>query len=290
MLVSKVPDAARNIRLQKYIQRAWPMLPGFAVRNAFKKRDVRVNGERSDGERVLNPGDEVKIFTDKKYEDFSLEILYADEFLVSFVKPKGLPVDLDQDGIGEDTVLTRLRRIYESARLVHRLDAPTGGVMLAALTDDAERALAGAFYEHKIQKHYQALVKGSPKKDYGHMKAYLLKDAKSALVRVTDKETPGARRIETAYRVVKRYEIIGEALSDVDVEIFTGRTHQIRAHMSHIGHPLIGDDKYGDREIMKKLKCTDLCLWCKSLTIGKYEGLQNYEGQTFFKEKPEWKI
>ncbi len=290
MLHSVVPEKIDGMKISRYIERAWPLIPGFAVRAALKKRDVRINGERASGDAAVYSGDEIKVFIDKKYEDFSLEILYIDQNLMAFVKPKGLPVDVDQDGIGEDTALSRLKRVHPDARLVHRLDAGTGGVMLAAVNEVCEEALLKAFKEHTVKKHYCALIKGIPSKEYRFMTAYHMKNAREAAVRVTDQEIPGSRKIETAYRVVSKQNVLGEWLTEADIEITTGRTHQIRAHMAHIGHPLVGDDKYGDRELMKKLHVSDVCLWCSSIGIVRLNGFLQYEGLTFSKERPDWKL
>jgi len=114
MIQSVVPQGAEGMQLLRYVQRAWPMIPGFAVRKAFKMRDVRVNGVREVSECTLHSGDEVKVFLEKKYEDASLDVLFNDGKLIAFVKPKGLPVDRDQDGVGEDTALSRLLKINEN--------------------------------------------------------------------------------------------------------------------------------------------------------------------------------
>ncbi len=281
VLRSHVPDGANGMALYRYARRAWPMMPAFAARDYLKRKQARVNGERTSGERVLRAGDEIEIFVNKKHAPGKIHIIEENGGIVAFMKPAGLPVDVDADGVGEDTALTRLRQVFPNAQLTHRLDAGTGGVMLAATDDEAYAFLTDAFREHKIEKQYLALVSGRMADKARSLSAYLIKNAESATVSVTDKPVKGAKLIETRYSVVSEMTALSETVSELEISIPTGRTHQIRAHMAHIGHPIIGDDKYGDRRVNKLLKANDVCLWCLKLTCG---------GITYESERPEWRI
>ncbi|MBR3928446.1 MAG: RluA family pseudouridine synthase [Clostridia bacterium] len=290
MISSIVPENGGGMTVSKYLSRAFPLLPGFCVRNALKKKDVRINGARISRDEIVRAGDEISVYTEKKYEPKPLSVVFEDEALVSFIKPAGLPVDVDQDGIGEDTVLTRLRTVYENAYLAHRLDTGTEGVMLAAKTKDMENKLLEAFKNHKVAKIYRALAIGQMPKRTQSLKAYLTKKSTASRVFVEDISAPGSKVIETAYKVIKEKNASGVCLSDLEVRIFTGRTHQIRAHLAHIGRPLLGDDKYGNRAVNKKLNETNICLKCQKMMISGAEGLEQYDGMWFEGAEEEWKI
>lgn len=290
MIASMVPDQVKEMTAARYLSRAWPLLLSHAVRDAFSKKDVKVNGVRALPDAPVRGGDRVEVYLPARLEPAPLEVLFEDERLLAFLKPIGLPADVDQDGIGEDTVKTRLLRHCPTAHPVHRLDTGTGGVMLAAKTDEAEAALHAAFAGHRIEKHYRALALGRLPKKSETLKAYLLKNAKDARARVVDNLLAGALPIETRYEVLRTRTAAGLVLSELDVVIPTGRTHQIRAHMSHIGHPLVGDDKYGDRNANRRLSVAGICLWCRSLEIRDEKNFPEHAGRRFCADAPRWRV
>ncbi|MBR1820350.1 MAG: hypothetical protein IJ769_01870, partial [Clostridia bacterium] len=110
MTQHRVPDGVKPMSLEKYLRRAWPLLPGRVLRDALKKRDVRVNGARSGADAMVSGGDTLALYIDDKWLSPEPELLWTDERLIVAVKPQGLPVDVDQDGVGADTLLTRLAR------------------------------------------------------------------------------------------------------------------------------------------------------------------------------------
>lgn len=290
MIASIVPARVKGMPVARYLSRAWPLLPSYAVRDAFLEKDVKVNGMRVLPETPVCGGDRVEVYLPAKQEPAPLDVRFEDERLLVFLKPVGLPADVDQDGVGEDTVKTRLIRHCTSARPVHRLDTGTGGVMLAAKMDESEDALRAAFAGHRIEKHYQALALGRLPRRNDSLKAYLLKSARDARVRVVDNPLAGALPIETRYEVLRVRTAAGLVLSELDVMIPTGRTHQIRAHMSHIGHPLVGDDKYGDRNANRRLSAAGICLWCQSLEIRDEKSFSEYAGMCFCADAPSWRV
>jgi 23S rRNA pseudouridine955/2504/2580 synthase len=179
----------------------------------------------------------------------------------------------------------RMQRVNPAAMLCHRLDAATGGVMLASLNIETGEQAFAAFKDHKIRKTYRALLLKKPPKDEMTLKAHLFKDAKRSTVRVSDKPVPGSREIIT------RLKLLGEenGLWIAELEPVTGRTHQLRAHMAHIGCAILGDDKYGDRDKNKQLGFMGrLCLWCETMTVPAGSPLQGYAGKTFHAEAPQW--
>ena len=279
-LTSVIPDSVIKLPVENYITRAWPYAGKNRVRELLNKKQVRVNGEKVTADASVAAGDELTVYYDGKY-DFSLEFLFDDGCVMAFVKPVGLPVDADQDGIGEDTVLARLKTTHTNARLVHRLDTGTGGLMLAANNENAEALLTKAFKDHLLTKQYEAVVWGKMPMHHEKLTGFLEKDAKTSRVRITGKKSADAKDVETIYTVLEETEIKGQAASRLIVEIPTGRTHQIRAHMAHIGHPLVGDDKYGDRALNKLSGAKDPMLTCVKITMNKDEKLGVYAGKRF---------
>ena len=268
MIRHTVPKGVAPMQLQKYVSRAYPMLN---VRAVLKKRDIKVNGTRRDGEFTINPGDELAIYADC---DFSIEIIKREKGLIGVVKPQGLPVDVDGAGIAGDTVLTRVRAVYPDAQLCHRLDAQTGGVLVLA---DEPAVLENAlkeFKEHKVGKSYVALVGGVFSAKNGEYRDFLLKDKVKSSVTIV-RGGKNALPVHTRWRII---EAVDKKLCRMELEPVTGRTHQLRAHMAHYGHPLLGDDKYGDRNLNREYR-TKLCLWCRMVRVG---------GVEFTAEAPDW--
>ncbi len=265
MFQHRIPDGVQPTGLARYLSRAWPLAPGRALRDALKKRDVRVNGVKGGADAQVRGGDLLTLYLEEAQLSGPIPVIHRDGRLLCVDKPQGLPVDADSQGIGADTALIRCRRICPEARLVHRLDTDTGGALLLALTDDAERELLLAFREHRIQKKYQAIVRGCPDPREATLRAYLLKDADASSVRVLSRAAPGSREIMTGYTVIAPRLQASDELALLEVRLYTGRTHQIRAHLQSIGHPLLGDDKYGDRALNKRLGVFWPQLWCVEL-------------------------
>lgn len=282
MIRHEIPAAVHGMAVERYVRRAWPMLPARCVRELFRKRDVKLNGKRCAPEDAACGGDELTIYLPDAWLPGPAELTYEDEHLLAACKPQGLPVDVDQDGVGADTLLTRLRSEYPAARLCHRLDAATGGLVLAALDDATEAQALETFRVHALRKRYLALARGGFDRAEGTLRAYLVKDSRAATVRVTHGEVRGAKPIETRYRVVDERG----GIARVELEPVTGRTHQLRAHMADFGHPLLGDDKYGDRALNKQ--AGGLRLWCAGVRIADDAPLAAYRGQRFEAPEPDW--
>ena len=285
MIRHEVPASLRVENLQRYLKRAWPLLPGHVLRELMKKRDVRINGIKCGKDETVRGGDVLEIYADSRHFEVPAEVIYDDGHLLAEVKPQGLPSLPDADGVGADTMEARMRRIHPEARLCHRLDAATGGVLLAALDETTYEQAFAAFKEHGIRKTYRALLCARPPKDEMTLRAYLTKDAKRATVRVTDRPATGAREIVTRLHLLGA---VGDCW-DVELEPVTGRTHQLRAHMAHIGCPILGDDKYGDREVNRKLGFMGkLCLWCERMEIPAGSPLKSHVGCVFQADCPDW--
>ena len=281
-----VPDGLAPTPLEKYLRRAWPVTPGHVFRDALKKRDVRVNGARAGTADSVRGGDELTLYIDAKWLEPQAEILLSDDRLIVAIKPQGLPVDADQSGVGADTLLIRLQRRWPGTRLCHRLDAATGGIVLAAADDAVWQQAFEAFRDHRgVVKRYQALALHDFDRPEGTLDAFLLKDARRGEVRVVHRDAPGAKPIRTRYRVQSQ---AAPGLWRVALEPVTGRTHQLRAHMADFGHPLLGDDRYGDRTANREYPGVKLCLWHEVLTVAADSPLAGYRGMRFEAKAPEW--
>ena len=182
--------------------------------------------------------------------------VYEDESMLVVDKNPGTEVETD--------LLSELTPITEPLYPVHRLDANTMGLVALAKTEAAQEQLSEAFARHETNKVYEAILTGVPDKREGTLVHYGLKDGEKALMRLVPKDTPGALRMELSYRVVEE----SGGLCKAQIRLFTGRTHQIRVQMAALGCPVLGDDKYGDREANKRYRQKRQLLLSKRLTIG----------------------
>ena len=286
MRLHTVPAEVGPMPLEKYLRRAWPLMPGRVLRDALKKRDVKLNGARVGAEAAVKGGDELALYIPDSWLAPEPEVLFFDDRLIVAVKPQGLPVDADRDGVGADTLLTRLRGRWPGARLCHRLDAQTGGIVLAAADEAVWQQAFEAFRDHRgVTKRYAALAFGRFERPEGTLSAWLVKDARRGDVRVLHRDAPGAKPITTRYRAGGE---VAPGLYRVALEPVTGRTHQLRAHMADFGHPLLGDDHYGDRAANRRFPGAKLCLWHEALYVSGDSPLVDYRGRRFEAPAPEW--
>ena len=286
MRLHTVPAGVGPMPLEKYLRRAWPLMPGRVLRDALKKRDVKLNGARVGADAAVKGGDELALYIPDSWLAPEPEVLFSDDRLIVAVKPQGLPVDADRDGVGADTLLTRLQGRWPGARLCHRLDAQTGGIVLAAADEAVWQQAFEAFRDHRgVTKRYAALAFGRFERPEGTLSAWLVKDARRGDVRVLHRDAPGAKPITTRYRAG---EEVAPGLYRVALEPVTGRTHQLRAHMADFGHPLLGDDHYGDRAANRRFPGAKLCLWHEALYVSGDSPLVDYRGRRFEAPAPEW--
>ena len=285
MIEHRIPDQVPTLTLERYMRRAWPLLPGHVIRDALKRRDIRVNGVRCAREQTVAGGDCLTVYLDERWFSQPAGILWTDEKLIVAVKPQGLPVDVDQDGVGADTLLARLKVRWPSVRLCHRLDAATGGIVMAAADEGVWEQAFEAFRTHGVRKTYRALAVRRFEHREGTLHAWLEKDAKQSRVRVLHRDRPGAKPIETRYWVLDER---APGIFEVALEPVTGRTHQLRAHMADFGHPLLGDDQYGDRAVNRSYPHVKLCLWHARLHIPEDSALKAYAGRVFETDAPDW--
>ena len=262
-----LPDACGKTTAADAVAALFPELSPRQVRNAFRARDVKRNGARVPADAQTLPGDVITVFCGEAEQP--AQILFEDKDFLILVKRQGMPTQ----GPGSAETLCA-RHCGAPVFACHRLDAQTGGLLLLAKNEPAREEAVAAFAAHQVRKVYHCLVRGAPQPAEKTMRAWLEKDAQAARVRVWDSPRGGALPIETRYRTLARE---GE-LSRLEVEIPTGRTHQIRAQLAHIGHPILGDDKYGDRALNRRFGVRAQQLWAVRLTL--------WDGRTFETSEP----
>ncbi|MBQ9196881.1 MAG: RluA family pseudouridine synthase [Clostridia bacterium] len=255
-----VPQHVPKATLAVYTRHAFSLLPESVLRSAFSARDIKMNGVRCARETMVQPGAEVTVYT-PYYAAFPA--VFENDRLLAMDKPAG--ISCDDDAYGSVTVLEWARMHAAGAyepRMCHRLDNKTSGLMLLAKDEAAEQALREMFAAHAGNKTYVCLVRGTPDPARAKRTAWLRKDARRSQVQVLPREVPGAKPIETAYEVLRPGPV-----SLLRITLLTGRTHQIRAHMAALGHPVLGDDQYGDRDFNKKWGNGALMLRSVGLTV-----------------------
>jgi 23S rRNA pseudouridine955/2504/2580 synthase len=259
--VTVTPDEA-GMRVDRFLEAKFPGLSFSHIQRVIRKGELRVDGRRVDGKDRLRAGSAVRIppvrieakqargtEDDDKTRAFLKSItLYEDADVLVLNKPMGLAV---QGGSGMvrhvDGMLEALRENDQRPRLVHRLDRDTSGCLLVAKTRFAASALAKTFRTRAARKIYWGLVAGVPKPKQGRISTFLAKEEREdeSLMRIARHGEEGASHAITYYAVV---ETAAQQLAFVSLKPVTGRTHQLRAHMAHIGHPIVGDAKYFQKE------------------------------------------
>ncbi len=232
----------------------------------LRKKDIRINDVKVSENVVIHTGDNIKVYLsdEQLFGTISnLEIIYEDENILAINKPAGIEVASSNNSLtfALNSFLNQRQSLdkMENSNIknievypCHRLDRNTTGIVLFAKNDVSLNILLDKFKNREIEKHYHATVYGIPKMKHADLTAYLFKDSKKSLVYISDIPKKGYEKIKTSYEVISINK--KENTSILDVTLHTGKTHQIRAHLAHIGFPIIGDGKYGNNEINKKFK------------------------------------
>lgn len=250
-----VDEKYNNKKLNNFILDSFPNLNKNTLFKALRKKDIRVNGKRVSNDVTVNSGDEITIFIIDDFlfgtSNFKIDIVFEDENIIVFNKPEGLSVT--DDNISNVTLTSIVKDKYgKNLEPCHRLDRNTKGLIVYAKNKDALNILLDKFKNKEIEKHYYTKVYGIPKKEHDILKAYLFKDSKKSLVYILDTPKKDYLEIITEYTILQKD--IKNNVAYLDINLHTGRTHQIRAHLAHIGFPVIGDGKYGTNEINKKFE------------------------------------
>ena len=276
-------------RADRFLTKAYPNLTLPLICKLMRKKRIKLNGARVEPNAKLCEGDVFRFYlsdellskgggseeTDFRSVPADINIVYEDENILLADKPVGMVVHEDNDNTS-DTLINRIKcylwkkgeYIPEEEQsfvpaLCNRIDRNTGGIVIAAKNAESLRVLNQKIRDRELVKLYLCVVQGRPEKSSATLTAYLKKLEDENRVIVSDKKTPDNRTIKTKYRVL---DSTGTQ-SLVEVDLLTGRTHQIRAHFAHIGHPLMGDGKYGNNKINKQYGYAQQALYSYKLTF-----------------------
>ena len=295
-------------RLDRFLAKAVPLLPASLAQKYIRIKRIKRNGARVERDTRLTAGDVLQLyindeFFDKPREDNAyltvaspkLTVVYEDDQILLVDKRPGLAVHPHDGAEYGRTLIDHIQAYLYQKRewnprgensftpaLCNRIDRNTGGIVIAAKTAEALRIMNQKIKDRELDKRYLAIVEGTPKPREGALKGYLFKDARKNRVFVSDTPQPGAKTCQTNYKTLAT----ANALSLVECELITGRTHQIRAQFAHAGHPLLGDGKYG--KLDKRFDRDYQALYSYKLTFRfttEAGALEHLNGRTFRVDK-----
>ena len=293
-------------RLNKFLEKAVPLLSGGMMHKYLRLKRIKVNGKRTEAAYRLCEGDAVQLYLNDEYFDAPHEeeafrritqpqvrIVYEDENILLADKAPGMVVHADENGDNNTLIAHIQAYLFQSGAwnpedaasfapaLCNRIDRNTGGIVICAKTAEALRILNERIKERELEKRYLCVVHGKPKPAEGLIENFLRRDEKRKQVTLHKTRVPGAKTAKTRYRTLAS----NGKLSLVECELLTGRTHQIRAHMASIGCPLLGDGKYGTNELNRPYRENGQLLYAYSLTFHFEEdagALAYLNGRTFY--------
>ncbi|MGB7606015.1 MAG: RluA family pseudouridine synthase [Lutisporaceae bacterium] len=272
----------------------------------FRTNKVKVNNKKHKENYMLQVGDIIQLYISEEIKteavksvgaDKPIDIVYEDDNLMLVNKPFGLLTHPDSPG-DNDTLIDRVLYYLQQGEnysssmtftpsVCNRLDRNTGGLVVVAKNYTALKSMNKLIRERKIKKLYLCVVKGFIK-DAGEVKNFLVKDEEQNKVEILDHDQDGAREVYTRYKPIKS----NEDYTLLEVELITGRPHQIRAHFASIGHPIVGDVKYGDKQINRifrdSFRLNHQFLYAYKLKFKEAEtGLEYLKGETFNSKLPD---
>ncbi len=303
-------------RLDKFMKKAAPTLPTGMLYKFLRTKKIKVNRKRAEGSQMLSENDVVSCYINddffpssanhqqsmKKHTFLStpaeLEVVFEDENLLIVYKPVGLVVH-DDDHNTTDTLIARVQcYLYKKGdynpnaeqsfcpALCNRLDRNTSGLVIAAKNAATLREVNRLIRENRVHKSYLCITIGTPPKKQDTIHAFHMKPLGSKTVKISSKRIDGYKEIITKYNVLA----VKEQLSLVKIDLITGRTHQIRAHMAFAGTPLLGDDKYGKLDLNRRYTCKyqQLCAYRLTFEPEKDSFLSYLNGKRFTCPEPKF--
>lgn len=317
LLVEKEYD---QIRLNKFLAKKMPKIDNSLLYKQLRKKNITVNNKKAEASLLLNEKDKVQIYFSKEtFNKFSEDIednkfktikkidikqndnllkqliVYEDENIILINKPKNL---LCQKSSNDDISLNEMCIAYSKCKngaILNRIDRNTTGIVIFGKNYLTNKIISKMIKDREIEKHYHALVEGvlDTKGKEIVIEAYLLKDEKNNKVNIFDKCVEGSRKIKTIYKTIKINK--EKNISLIDINLITGAPHQIRAHLFHEGHQIVGDLKYSSGKALNKTNNTNFssqCLHSYSIRFGEIdsdiEKLKNISNKLFRTESPEW--
>lgn len=312
MKLITIQEGEANQRLDKLLARYLKEAPKSFLYKMLRKKNITLNGKKADGSEKVQFGDEIRIFlSDETYDKFAgktmeqetrypttrLSIIYEDTHILLVNKPAGM---LTQKAEPSDISLNEyvLGYLQETGQwkesssgglrpsVCNRLDRNTSGIVVCGKTLAGLQQMSEVLRDRTMHKYYQCLVVGQMR-DAQRIEGYLWKNPASNTVTVSSEEQPDAQRIITEYRPIRMFN----DCTLLEVCLITGRSHQIRAHLASIGHPIIGDYKYGMRNVndryRKRYGLTGQLLHSCRLELPRMKApMENLSGRTFTAELP----
>lgn len=257
-------------RLDRFLKKYLKDAPLSFIYKMLRKKNIKINNKKGKPDMIISEGDVIQLFlSDETIEKFrgtqrvnnskfSLNIIYEDENIILINKPVGFLSHSANKEYGNNVVDGMIQYLYEKGEynprvektfrpsICNRLDRNTSGIIIGAKNYEVLRQINASIKAGEIHKYYKTIVKGQVKEE-GIFEGYLAKDEELNKVKILDEEGEDTKKILTKIRVLKTIN----KYSLLEIELITGRTHQIRAHLSNIGHPIIGDIKYGDKSVNK---------------------------------------
>ena len=238
----------KSMKLSKAINTYLPFFDDNRFKRALKDKNIKVNGIHATTNIQLNQGDELTIYYKEPQHQEHYNIIYEDDNLLVVDKYAGIETINDYGSSLYDELKLKYNELYA----VHRLDTATTGLVMFAKNKPAEQELLSAIKNHTITKMYHAKLCNNPPKQHDILTAYLIKDDKNGIVHIFDDKKP------KAVKIITEYKVISDRLAEITLH--TGRTHQIRAQMAHIGCAVVGDGKYGKSKRSEKLQLRAMSL------------------------------
>jgi len=283
-----VNEKYNNKKLNNFILDSFPNFNKNTLFKALRKKDIRINNIKTSENVTIHTNDEISIYIIDEYllgeNKFDIKIVFEDDNILIVNKPDGLAVT--QDSSNTSTLTSILKSKYgNNINPCHRIDRNTKGLVMFAKNSEALNILLDKFKNKEIEKHYITKVYGIPKKTHDILEAYLFKDSKKSIVYISDTPKKDYQKIITEYTIIKKDAI--KNISYLDINLHTGKTHQIRAHLSHIGFPILGDGKYGINEVNKKFgfKTQELYSYILKFNFKTDSGILNYLNNKEIKNK-----